>query len=58
MKRIEEIRILVADQDVIRTKYLGVLEHDDEIAWRRIQARLEELVREERREQSETKGEG
>ncbi len=54
MKRIEEIRILLCDLDVIRSRSLGKLPQDDEEAWRRIQARVETLVREERRHQSET----
>lgn len=53
MRRIDEIRFLVADLDVVRTNVLGKLPVEEEETWRRIQGRLEDLVREERREQSE-----
>ncbi len=53
MKRIDEIRFLVADLDVVRTNVLGKLPVEEEETWRRIQGRLEDLVREERRVQSE-----
>lgn len=53
MTRIEEIRILVADVEAIRVDSLGLLSQRNEEAFRRVMARLETLVREERRAQTE-----
>ena len=52
MKRIEQIRRVVADLEVLRTRNLGVLNETEDRAWRWLMAELESLVREERRAQN------
>lgn len=51
MKRIEQIRRVVADLEVLRTRNLGMLSEPEDRAWRWLMAELETLVREERRAQ-------